>query len=160
MKTTTKTSLKNIPAELVTALKVEGCLKRSCRLVVVSEDGFAVQAHNTQWDGGTRNYHYGFSFGGDTLFAIHTAEGGSIVLNEGCAVVVASHFCGKEYDPTIYVRNADLAAFMGHPAPDGMPAEIAADWLTHEAEKASPREAKKIMTAVALIRTFTGLVTA
>lgn len=157
---TTKTGLKNIPADMVKALKEEGCTKRNCRLIVVSEDGFTVKAYDTQWSGGTRNYFYGYSFGGDTMFQMSVAENASLPVTEGAAVVIASHFCGKECDPTIYVRNADLAAFLGFATPDGMPAEIAADWLTHEAETADKKTAKKMLAAVELIRKFTGLVTA
>ncbi len=162
--TTTKTSKTSLPAALVKAMKGEGT-RRNVRLIVVHDESFSVSAWNTRWDGGTRNLYCGYSFGSDMLVTFDAAENGSIVLQEGCAIVVFSHFQGKPCDPTIYVRNIDLPAFFGIKLPEefvNMPSSVVADWCDEQAdEKSETRQAKKeekeLRVVAAMVRELAGV---
>ena len=163
MTTTTKISLKVLPAALVAVFKAQGKTRRNVRLVVVHDDAFTLQAWDTRWGGGTRNVYGGWTFGTDVMVTYDVAEGDTLKASAGGVVVVASTFCGQDADPVVYVRSADLPAFYGVTLPAefmGMPGEIAADWMTEEAGRVGGKARKNLEKLAELFRTLTGVAAA
>jgi hypothetical protein len=163
--TTTKTGVKNLPAKLAAAIRAGGCTRRNCRVVVVNDDSFSLKAYNTRWDGGSYCGYFGFDIGGDHWTTRQPGESEQVEIRAGEVVAVVSYFCGQECDPVVYVRNTDLAAFYGVELPaefQGMPAEVAADWVNERAGvkvagRRATAEEKAYRLAAEMLRTLTAV---
>lgn len=160
--TKTTTTVKNLPAGLNIALRVAGCTKRKVDLRIINDDTHKPTAHNTEWDGGSRDYIHFFEFGASSMSvaADWLIEGQEIPFGLEQAVVVLSLFQGEECNPTVYVRNTELFALYGFTVPEGMPAEVCCDWLEEQAENAKPKAGNLMRVTAQFVRGLLGLVTA
>lgn len=168
---TTKTSMKNLPAAVAAHIKGEmRSTRRNVRVCVVNDDAWTLFANNVLWDGGSHNEYNWFAFATETINTEFSGfrEGERVKMVEGAAILEVSHFCGQECDPTVYVRNTDLAKFYGIDLPAefaGMPAEVAADWMNEAAGvklagKRATKEEKAMRLAADMVRTLTGVTAA
>lgn len=86
--------------------------KRSVRVVI----GESVSFHNTFWDGGSKNTYRAVQLESGEAANLITgsspwtalAEGKSIKLEPGIAIVEESVFCGKTMDLRVYLHPANV----------------------------------------------------
>lgn len=167
--TTTKTSAKNLPEAVANHIKnAMRSTRRNVRVCVVNDDTWTLYANNTLWDGGSHNEYNLFNMIEGTAHFAGFRECANVEIPADCVILEVSHFCGQECDPTVYVRNTDLAAFYGVELPTefvGLPAEIAADWCNEQAGeklagKRATKEQKAFRLAADMLRLLTGVTAA
>lgn len=159
----TKISAKMVPAALVEGLKANHDAKRSVRVKLVADD-YTATADGTYWDGGSKSYHYSYYFAVDgvspRLEQEAYTEHQKVEAAAGIARVEYCYFCGKTSDPYITVRYSDALKFFGIAAPEGMPVEVAADWMEENAEYQDKKTAKLWHEVAPILRKLTGMVAA
>lgn len=154
---TIKLGVSNMPTEVQVGLRVASN-RRRVKLVVVSDDAYKVYFSDVRWGGGSRNEYYSAPFG-QIPTRLNPAEGTTGAIEPGSFLIVGGFFCGQEFDPAVYVREADLCEFlgMGKPPAPNMPAALAAEYMAEEAAKLPARARRKIEKTAGVVRQIMGV---
>ncbi len=86
-----------------------------------------------------------------------------LTVPHGHALVVLPRFQGKECNPTVYVRDVELPAFLGFMLPHEhktTPAAIKADVMDEIAEGLTGRKAEQFRKGAAFVRQVLGVAVA